>query len=359
MLFRPRRRFLLAVSVLLCLSVIGMIGGCGKQEAKTETPGTKGAEPKAAEPPKMQKVKIGYLVGDQLHQYALPIGLEKGYFAEEGLEVEKLEFSSGGMVTQQFSELDVALLGISPVIVARSQGMDIVVVASLNHGGTSLVVDPSITRFEDLKDQPVATPGVATIQHNLFTLLEKKYNTPTKKLTVKVTDMAVFARNKEIKGAIAWEPWPAVVMEMAGFKRLLGSNDILEDQQCCVWATSRRFISQHKDVVEKLVKINAKATRYIIDHPEEAIKIIAKYSGRDESTIREAYKNMIYPWPPTVSEKTSKFLLQNLMDNNIIKREAIKPNVDTWWSELYDKSFEQELTKSGYIAKLEKEGVAK
>ena len=64
---------------LLCLLVI--IAGCGGQqgpENATETPDT-------------FKITIAYLVGDQLHQYALPIAQEKGYFAEEG-EVELKEF---------------------------------------------------------------------------------------------------------------------------------------------------------------------------------------------------------------------------------------------------------------------------
>ncbi len=306
-----------------------------------------------------QKVKIGFLVGDQLHQYALPIGLAKGYFDDEGLEVEKLQYSGAGMLMQHFGagECDFGLVGVSGALAARASGMDVVVFDSLNHGGSALVVDPSITKFEDLKDQPVGNPGIGSNHHTLLTMLEKKYNTPVKKVTINPTDMPIFAKKKEVKAVICYEPWPTKVMEMAGFKVLFASNEIIPDQQCCVWIVKRSFINAHPDVMDKIVRINAKATKYIKDHPDAAIKVIAANSGHTEEVLKKAYANMIYPWPPVVEEKSSNVLLQGIIDAGKVNPDAIKPDRQTWWSNLYDPSFEKKLADSGYYQKLDKEGV--
>lgn len=310
---------------------------------------------------KAEKVRIGYLVGDQLHQPILPIAIAKGYFKEEGLEVEALQYKGSGILLQHFgaNECDFGLVGISAAIAGKATGADVVIVDSLNHGGSAMVVDPSVNKFEDLKDQPVGTPSVGGNQHTLLTILERKFSTPVKKVTVSPTDSAVFARNKEVKAIFSYEPWPTKVIESAGFKPFFKSDDILEDQQCCLLLTHRSYIKEHPDVVEKLVRINAKATRYLLDHTDEALKLIAEGSGHDLELLKKAFKNMIYVWPPVVSEKSSLIILQELMDTGKIQASAIKPDVQTWWNDLYDKTFEKKLVESGYIQKLEKEGVPK
>lgn len=351
---RPRRRAyvfgMIAVFLFLSALVLAEFTGVVSHDAL-----------KATAAGQKQVVKIGYLVGDQLHQYTLPIGLAKGYFDEEGLEVKTLEYSGAGMLMQHFgaNECDLGLVGVSGVIAAKAGGMDAIIVDSLNHGGSALVVDQSVTKFEDLKGQPVGNPGIGSNHHTLLTMLEEKYNTPVKKVTIKPTDMPIFAKNKEVKAIICYEPWPSRVMAMAGFKMLFGSDQIVPDQQCCVWVTSSKFIKEHPDVVEKCVRINAKATKYILDHPDEAIKIISKASGHPEPILKEAYKNMIYPWPPVVEGTSSNILLQGIIDAGKVNPDAIKPDRQTWWNALYDKSFEQKLIDTGYIKKLEKESVPK
>lgn len=306
-----------------------------------------------------QKVRIGYLVSDQLHQYFLPIGIDKGYFAEEGIEVVPLQYAAAGIMMQHFgaNEMDIGIVGVSGAMIARAAGSDVVIIGSNNHGGSSLVVDPSIKKFEELKGLPVGNPGIGSNHHTLLTLLEAKYKTAVKKETIKPTDMPIFAKNKEVKGIICYEPHPTRVMKMAGFKRLFSSDQILADQQCCILVASSKYIKENKDAIYRVMKVNAKSTKYVRDHKGPALKIITKYSGVEEDVLHEAYGNMIYPWPPSVSGETSKVLLKGIMDAKKIEVDAIKPNMDAWWDAIYDKSFEKKLVSDGYIAKLEKEGV--
>ena len=131
----------------------------------------------------------------------------------------------------------------------------------------------------------------------------------------------------------------------------------MPDQQCCVLASTSKFVKEHPDEVAKIVKVDVESLRYILDHQDEALKIISKFSNIPQETLEAAVFNMIYPWPPRVNGTTSKNLLRGLMAAGIVNESAIKPDVDTWWSKLNDDSFEKQLEADGYIAKLAKESV--
>ena len=309
-------------------------------------------------PAAAEKVKIGYLVADQLHQYFLPIGIEKGYFKDEGIEVESPQYAGAGILMQSFAakEMDIGIVGVSGAMISKASGADVKIIGTNNWGGSSLVADPKITKFEDLKGKTVGNPGIGSNHHTLLTLLEKKYNTPVKKATVKPTDMPIMAQNKEVQGIVCYEPHPTRVMKIAGFKRLMSSNEILHDQQCCVIVAQPKMVKEKRDTLLKIMKVNARATKFIRENKAEAVKILAKYSGITEDVLMDAYDNMIYPWPPRVNSESSLVLLQGIIDADKIEKSAIKPNMQDWWKSIYDTSFEEELIKSGYIAQLEKEG---
>lgn len=118
-------------------------------------------------------------------------------------------------------------------------------------------------------------------------------------------------------------------------------------------------MEENPAIIEKLVRINIKATKYIREYPQEAIKILAKYANREESTVETAFTNMIYPWPPKVNRESSMLMIQNLIDQKIIDPKTIVPDLDTWFNELVDESVLDQAIKDGYLDKVEKEGVSK
>lgn len=306
-----------------------------------------------------QEVRIGYLVADQLHQFIIPVGIGKGYFEQQGVKLKALNYASAGVLMGGLvaNDIDIAIVGVSGAMIFRANGNDVVIIGTQNHAGSALVVDPSIQKFEDLKDQPVGDPGIASNHHTLLGMLQKKYNTHVKNVTINPTDMPIFARNKEVKGLICYEPWPTRIMEFAGWKRLFSSNEIMPDQQCCVLVSSSKYIKAHPDEIYKIAKVNAEATKFIIDHKDEALKMISKATGLDDKLLLDASANMIYAWPPRVNGTTSKELLQGIIAAKVINGDNIKPDIDTWWNALNDDSSEKRLETDGYIAELEKAGV--
>ena len=87
-------------------------------------------------------VRIGYLRAD-LHQLALFVALDQGYFDEFGLHVELYVFSAGPEEMDAFGaqDIDMGYLGAAPATTKRlNLSIPIVIVAGVNNEGSAIVV---------------------------------------------------------------------------------------------------------------------------------------------------------------------------------------------------------------------------
>lgn len=87
-------------------------------------------------------VRIGYLRAD-LHQLALFVAINQGYFEEFGLDVELYVFSAGPEEMDAFGaqDIDMGYLGIAPATTKRlNLNIPIVILAGVNNEGSAIVV---------------------------------------------------------------------------------------------------------------------------------------------------------------------------------------------------------------------------
>jgi len=108
-----------------------------------------------------QSVRLGYLLGD-IHQLAVPVAMENGYFAQEGLNVSLIgPFVAGPALMKAFAagELDVGYVGTPPALTHAAKGVDIQILASVNSEGSALIVRKGIGKVEDLRGKSVHIGG--------------------------------------------------------------------------------------------------------------------------------------------------------------------------------------------------------
>lgn len=87
-------------------------------------------------------VRIGYLRAD-LHQLALFVAIDQGYFEEFGLNVELYTFSAGPEEMDAFGskDIDMGYLGIAPATTKRlNLDIPIIILAGVNNEGSGIVV---------------------------------------------------------------------------------------------------------------------------------------------------------------------------------------------------------------------------
>jgi NitT/TauT family transport system substrate-binding protein len=245
------------------------------------------------------RVRMAYLQND-LHHLALWVGVDKGFYAQEGVEVDIVgAFRAGPEVMAAFAggSLDAAFVGEAPVTLAVARGAaKVQAQAQANTEGSALVVSTG-WKPGNKPERIVAIPGNGSVQD---LLLRKAASLPglagetIRAIVLSPPDMLTALQAGEIDGFVAWEPYPSKAVA-AGVGRVLhGSSEIWEGHPCCVLATSNAFASQYPDVVSGMLRAHQRATEFIAQHHDEAVAIAVKHTGMDETVVRTALEHVTY-----------------------------------------------------------------
>ena len=249
-----------------------------------------------------RQVRLGYLRSD-LHHLAAWVAMDKGFFREEGVNVEIAGIFNAGpeeMTAFASRSLDMGYLGVAPSATGlANRSARISAVALANAEGSSVVVgkDSAVREVKDLAGKTVAIPGYSSVQDFLLRKALEAAGVDPKKvniIVIKPPEMIVALNAKQIDAFIAWEPHPSKAVTMGIGKVLISSPMIWKDHPCCVVAVDERFYKENPQVVKSFLKAHVRATAYIKKNPEDALRIGMKYTGMDEATVREAISHIQY-----------------------------------------------------------------
>jgi len=294
-----------------------------------------------------QKVRLGYLRND-LHHLAAWVAIDKGYFRDEGIEVETAGiFNAGPEEMSAFASksIDIGYLGVAPSTTGvANKSAAVKAVALANAEGSAVVVrkDSAIRELKDLAGKTVAIPGYSTVQDFLLRkALEGAGVNPSKVtiIVIKPPEMIVALETSQIDAFIAWEPHPSKAVTKGVGRVLLNSGKIWKDHPCCVVAVEESFRKENPQAVRAFLKAHLRATEFIKKNPEEALRIGMKYTGMDEATIRAALKNIEYA--TFIKEEDVKEYAKYLQGFGYVK--AL--NVDTFAREYLDLKTLREIAK--------------
>jgi len=252
-----------------------------------------------------EPIRMAYLQND-LHHLALWVAQEKGFFKDEGLNVEIAGIFRAGpeiMAAYGAGDLDAAYVGEAPTTIAVSRGTaKVKVLAQANTEGSALVVNKDIAPNQDPKPV-VAVPGNGTVQDLLLHKILDKLGMTTddiKRIVMSPPGMLAPLSTDEIQAFIAWESYPAKAVTNGKAHIQLTSKDIWKDHPCCVLTASDAFIKKAPEQVEALVRAHRKATDYISQHTEEAMDIAVKYTGMERAVIASALERITYTATPSI-----------------------------------------------------------
>ena len=155
----------LIVSIATVLAVVLIIGGCAKDTSQSSTE------------PTQVKIKLALDWYPNANHIGLYIAQEKGYFSEEGLEVEMYTPSDPSTVLQTVGagQDDFGISYQPDILLARAQGVPVVSIAGMvQHPLNSLMSLESsgIVRPGQLKGKKVGYPGIPTNEPLLRTMLK-------------------------------------------------------------------------------------------------------------------------------------------------------------------------------------------
>ncbi|MEV3993682.1 aliphatic sulfonate ABC transporter substrate-binding protein [Streptomyces sp. NPDC049837] len=273
------RRGLAAVAALPLL--IGALASCGygSQAVKDTRPQAKGAQLSADE------VRIGYFP-NLTHATAL-VGDQEGIFQKElgGTQLKVSSFNAGPTEIEALNanSIDIGFIGPSPAIngFVKSKGENLRIIGGSASGGVQLVVNPDkIKTVADVKGKKIATPQLGNTQDVAFLnwVAEQGWKVDPQSgkgdVSVVRTDNKV-APNAYKSGSIdgAWVPEPTASKLVAeGAKVLLDESSLWPDGKFVITniIVSQRFLAEHPDVVEAVLRGSVKTNAWINANPEKA-----------------------------------------------------------------------------------------
>jgi NitT/TauT family transport system substrate-binding protein len=246
------------------------------------------------------KIKVGYL-----HTLAVDgqfwIGVNKGYFAEQGLEMEPIVFTSGVPLMQALSggSVDVAIMG-AVISNFPSRGVGkVFLINDIEYNTAMLFARPEANakKIQDIKGKKIATVKGTTAHVFLHTALKANGIDSTKDVEIVSMDMAG-AVSAFISGAVpfvcTWAPFHVQIREKVPGAVMLSSAKDYYPNAAIIggWVASNKFFEQRKDLLQKIVKGWAKANDELMGKPEESLKLIHSkaYSNIPFSDIQASWE---------------------------------------------------------------------
>jgi NitT/TauT family transport system substrate-binding protein len=275
-----RRKVAVAAALPLLLTLASCGYGSEKKTDDDKTAPAAGAKKLSAD-----TVKLGYFP-NLTHATAL-VGEQEGILQKElgGTALRSTTFNAGPSEIEALNagSIDIGFIGPSPAIngFTKSKGKNLRIVAGSASGGVKLVVNPEkIKTLDDLKGKKIATPQIGNTQDVAFLnwIAEKGWKTDAQSgkgdVSVVRTDNKITPdayKSGSIDGA--WVPEPTASRLLAqGAKVLLDEATLWPDKQFVIThiIVSQKFLKEHPDVVEAVVRGSVKTNAWINANPDKA-----------------------------------------------------------------------------------------
>lgn len=288
------------------------------EKPKADKPAAAAEKPKA--PAKLAtKAKVAIIP----IAYMVPIyaARDKGFFAEEGLEVEFENLAGGtaaipAMEAGQFAFAQSAAV---PPLLAREQGLDIKMVVGSTRTGTKppddqplmMRTDDAITNLKQLEGKKVA---INTLYNTLWFLLREAMRRagadPNKLSWVEMPfpNMPDALINKQVDAVISVEPFTTVLLKTG--KAKIASNfmsEMLPGLDNAMYIGSGKWIKEHPEETKAFIKGLSKGIDYVNANKQSRDEIIVGFTKLDPNVVKDL---LIPPY----SSKIGIAKLQSLAD---------------------------------------------
>lgn len=286
--------------------------------------------------------------------YALPVSVpavvpyvavDKGFFRDEGLEVEARMFSSGREALQALlaGQAQIQTVSETPVVHAIIQGNRIVTVATVaRHQEAKLLARADIGNPADLVGRRVATLPGTNSDYFMYKFLAAHGLKPAQ---LKITNMpppemvAAYARG-DIDGYFAWEPHVQFGLAVVPKSRVHFPGKLYRG-----WATVNMdplFVKANPETTRKILRALIKAEAFVKAHKDESLLLVASRLKMDAKVLRSVWDQSQY------RVELDKGLVLQMTEIGLWSSETSKSNkpLPNFRQFIYDEPLRKERPKS-------------
>jgi ABC-type nitrate/sulfonate/bicarbonate transport system substrate-binding protein len=272
------------VAPFALLSLTIALTACGQNAAKKDAATTAAATATAPAAKKLTDVKVVLDWTPNTNHTGLYVAKDKGFFAEEGLNVEIIQPGANGadaMVASGAAEFGVSYQ--EGVTQARIQGVPLVSIAAVIQHNTSGFASPVAKNIKSPKDFEGKTYGGwgSPVENSMIeSLMQTEKADVSKVKIVSIGEADYFtAVKRDIDFSWIYYGWTGIEAELRkepmNMIYLTKYSDKL-DYYTPVLATSEKMIKDKRDLVKAFTAAAAKGYQFAIDKPEDAANILIK-----------------------------------------------------------------------------------
>jgi len=245
-----------------------------------------------------EKLKIGWVYA-MANAPAL-IADEKGYFKQQGLDVELVSFTSGPLVHQALSagSLDMAYIGSPPVYHWFARGLHSRILAKVNYGQAAVIArkDSGINSLADLKGKKIAGvrkgSGMDVLLRG-YVLGEAAKLEPDKDVTIismPSGNMGPSVDTGVVDAAFVWEPFTSQWLIRGNAKVVLDMNQAVPKYPWYIIMALPQTLKEKRSAVVKALKAHRQAVEFLNSSPDAGNDIIAKAFKLEEVPTADGKK---------------------------------------------------------------------
>jgi ABC-type nitrate/sulfonate/bicarbonate transport system substrate-binding protein len=253
------------------------VAGCGGGDGSGGAGGNAGGADK-----QLEKVRVVLDWSPNTNHTGLYVARDKGFFADQGLEVEIIQPGEAGADQMVASgEVEFGVSYQEAVTLARTNGVPIVSIAAVIQHNTSGFASPAeknIKTPKDFEGKKYGGWGSPVEEAVIDSLMQEDGGDVSKVEFVNVGDTDFFtAVKRDVDFFWIFYGWTGIEAELRGEAlNMVYLTDYSEklDYYTPVLATSEKLIKEKPELVKAFVAGAAEGYKYAIEHPEEAADVL-------------------------------------------------------------------------------------
>jgi NitT/TauT family transport system substrate-binding protein len=275
-----------ATSAVASLAVIALAAsGCGADDAGSGGDGGGGAGEGET-----TTIRVGTL--PIANAAAMYLGIQEGFFEEEGLEVEQTVAQTGneiitGMVAGDY---DVGFVGYISAGIAAARGVPVCVLTASDATGTTpeddwqvLVAagDSPIASAADLEGKTISVNGLGGVAEVMLKAAMDKEGADwrtVKLIEVPFPEVPAAVAAGRIDAGYTSEPFVTTVLDQGGKVAYAPQSEIGPEYPNGSYATSQQLFEQKPEMMEKFEAAMTKSLDFARDNPDAIREIIPTYT---------------------------------------------------------------------------------
>lgn len=294
-----RRKFFVSLAAAAAL----LLTGCGGGSDASETSDGKTVL-------KVQTMSVTAIA-------ALHLGIEKGYFADEGLEIEiqTVPNPAAGVAALQGGQSDLAWVPSIPGLTAVSQGIDLKFLAPgdgypddalegdaalIDDTGLFAAKDSGVASPKDLEGQKVAVPARgAQLEVTIADVIKQDGGDPSKVEWIVLDFPSAIQALNDGRIAAAGLVAPFNAEAAAAGHVLISSPGVafFEKGAVAIWTTTGKAVEDKSEALDGFARAIIKSNEYANAHLEEAYELAAEVTQVDLELINASAETY---WPSSI-----------------------------------------------------------